>query len=79
MVTINIFWKKKKSNKEEVTFIEDIDIDSALYNFLSIKGGKDKIDIIKYRTWDRSIMKAADETVYSTDKDGAIYKIYHEE
>ena len=63
MIGYNVYWVKKGSDLEKITFIMAENHEEAWNKVLKIKGGSNKITIIKAQEYDRLTKSLKDEPV----------------
>lgn len=75
---VNIVWKKKTANKENITFIMCSSYEEAINKLLKVKGGWKNIDIISIQIYNRETLEYEGEPVLAEDTDGVIYQMKKE-
>ena len=75
---VNIVWKKKTANKENITFIMCNSYEEAINKLLKVKGGWNNIDIISIQIYNRETLEYEGDPILAEDTDGVIYQMKKE-
>ena len=75
---VNIVWKKKTANKENITFIMCNSYEEAIEKLLKVKGGWKNIYIISIQIYNRETLEYEGDPILAEDTDGVIYQMKKE-